>query len=73
MTLFSDIPEIDIEEFRARYPQMYSDPAVDDIYCDPGWRGNLDRTLRHSPVVSEEALVGFRSSIQGAHDYFLDS
>lgn len=28
------LPEIGIEEFRGRYPNMFSDPAVDEIYCD---------------------------------------
>lgn len=35
------LPEIKIEEFRARYPQLFSDPRVDEIYCDPGWGGLL--------------------------------
>ncbi len=35
------LPEIDIKEFRDRYPQMFSNPAVDEIYCDPGWRNLL--------------------------------
>jgi hypothetical protein len=30
------LPEITVEEFRQRYPLLFSDPAVDDIYCNPG-------------------------------------
>lgn len=35
------LPEIDIDEFRERFPRMFSDPAVDEIYCDPGWKNLL--------------------------------
>ena len=35
------LPEIDIEEFRNRYPQIFSDRTVDEIYCDPGWKNIL--------------------------------
>ncbi|WP_454564939.1 hypothetical protein [Pseudomonas sp. AIG] len=53
------LPEIKIEEFRARYPQLFSDPRVDEIYCDPGWRGLLlalcdtlqEHLTRHPNVV----------------------
>lgn len=35
------LPEIDIGEFRERYPEMFSDRAVDEIYCDSGWKNLL--------------------------------
>lgn len=35
------LPEIDIKEFRERFPRIFSDPAVDEIYCDPGWKSLL--------------------------------
>lgn len=40
-TTASVLPEITIEEFRSRYPQLFSDPAVEDVYCNPGWKGIL--------------------------------
>lgn len=59
MVLPAALPEIPIQEFRARYPRLFSDSGVDDIYCSPGWRGILlalcdtlqDRSDRHPGVV----------------------
>lgn len=53
------LPEIDIGEFRQRYPQLFSDPGVDVIYCGPGWKNLLlalcdtlrDHLARHPEVV----------------------
>jgi hypothetical protein len=33
------LPEITVEEFRKRC--FFSNAAVDDIYCNPGWRAIL--------------------------------
>ncbi|VVO62164.1 hypothetical protein [Pseudomonas fluorescens] len=49
------LPEIEIDEFRARYPQLFSDPRVDEIYYDSGWRGllfALRDTLQEHPTAS---------------------
>lgn len=35
------LPEIDIGEFRQRYPQMFSDLGVDEICCGPGGKNIL--------------------------------
>ncbi|WP_439885365.1 hypothetical protein ACTACK_07095 [Pseudomonas syringae] len=32
------LSELEITEFRERYPNLFSDPAVEEIYCDPGWK-----------------------------------
>lgn len=37
-TLPEALPEIDIGQFRKRYPQLFSDSGVDEIYCGPGWK-----------------------------------
>ncbi|MBN6791551.1 hypothetical protein JRG49_09935 [Pseudomonas fulva] len=37
----TETPEISIAEFRERYPLLFADPSVDDIYCSRGWRGLL--------------------------------
>jgi hypothetical protein len=72
------LPEIEIEEFRARYPQLFSDPRVDEIYCDPGWRDlllSLCDTLqshlsRHPDVVP--VTVGQIKSKFGELHFFYD-
>ena len=58
-TLPEALPEIDIREFRKRYPQLFSDSGVDEIYCGPGWKNLLlalcdtlqDHLARHPEVV----------------------
>lgn len=51
-------PQITIEEFRQLYPALFSDPAVEDNYCNTGWRGilisfcdTLQRQLNRHPEV----------------------
>jgi hypothetical protein len=45
------LPEISISKFRDRYPELFTDPSVDDIYCGPGWHGLLvslcDTLIKH--------------------------
>ncbi|WP_313064984.1 hypothetical protein [Pseudomonas sp.] len=72
------LPEIDIEAFRERYPQMFSDPAVDEIYCDPGWRNLLvalcdilqDYMRRHPEVTP--VIIGQIKSKFGELHFFYD-
>lgn len=72
------LPGIKIEEFRSRYPQLFSDPAVDDIYCNPGWRGILvalcdtlqEHSNRHPDVVP--VTVGQIKSKFGELHFFYD-
>lgn len=72
------MPEIKIEEFRSRYPQLFSDPAVEDIYCNPGWRGILlalcdtlqEHSNRHPNVVP--VTVGQIKSKFGELHFFYD-
>lgn len=71
------LPEIDIDEFRARYPQMFSDLAVDEIYCDPGWRNILialcdtlqDHLKRHSEV-SPLTVAQIKSKFGELHFFY---
>ena len=72
------LPELEITEFRERYPKMFSDPAVDEIYCDSGWREILialcdtiqDHLKRHPeiPLVT----VGQIKSKFGELHFFYD-
>jgi len=74
----SALPEITVEEFRSRYPQLFSDPAVEDIYCNPGWRGILlalcctlqEHLNRHPDVVP--VTVGQIKSKFGELHFFYD-
>ena len=71
------LPEIKIEEFRVRYPQLFSDPRVDQIYCDPGWRGLFlalcgalrEHLTRHPDVVP--VTVGQIKSKFGELHFFM--
>ena len=72
------LPDITIEEFRSRYPQLFSDPAVEDIYCNPGWREILlalcdtlaEHSNRHPDVVP--VTVGQIKSKFGELHFFYD-
>lgn len=71
------LPEIDIEEFRERYPHMFSDPAVDEIYCDPGWKNILialcdtlqDYLSRH-PEITPVAVAQIKSKFGELHFFY---
>lgn len=72
------LPEIQIEEFKARYPQLFSDPGVEDIYCEPGWRGlivglcdTLQAHLNRHPDV-EPVIIGQIKSKFGELHFFYD-
>lgn len=71
------LPEIDIEEFRERYPHMFSDPAVDEIYCDPGWRNLLvalydilQDYLRRHPEVTPITIGQIKSKFGELHFFY---
>lgn len=71
------LPEITIEEFRSRHPKLFSDPAVDDIYCNPGWRGILlslyDTLQEHSsryPGVVPVKVGQIKSKFGELHSFY---
>ncbi|MEW5544394.1 hypothetical protein [Pseudomonas soli] len=71
------LPEIDIGEFRQRYPQMFSDPDVDEIYCGPGWKIILlalcdtlrDHLARH-PEVTPITVAQIKSKFGELHFFY---
>ena len=72
------LPEIEIEEFRARYPQLFSDPRVDEIYCNLGWRGllftlcdTLQAHLTRHPGVAPVTIGQIKSKFGELH-FFSD-
>lgn len=72
------LPELDIEEFRERYPQMFCDPTVDDIYCGSGWRDilislcdTLQSHLKRHPEVKAVAVTQVKST-SGELNFFYD-
>ncbi|XVJ50100.1 hypothetical protein ACDZ94_26810 (plasmid) [Pseudomonas sp. UBT] len=71
------LPEIEIEEFRARYPQLFSDPIVDEIYCDPGWRDlllslchTLQSHLTRHPDVMPVTVAQIKSKFGELHFFY---
>lgn len=71
------LPEIDIGEFRERYPLMFSDPAVDEIYCDPGWRqilialcDTLQDHLRRHPDVTPITVAQIKTKFGELHFFY---
>lgn len=71
------LPEIGIEEFRGRYPNMFSDPAVDEIYCDHGWRNllvalcdTLQDYLRRHPEVTPITIEQIKSKFGELHFFY---
>lgn len=71
------LPEIDINEFRERFPQMFSDPAVDEIYCDPGWKNLLIAVcevlqdyLRRHPEVAPVTVAQIKSKFGELHFFY---
>lgn len=70
-------PEITIEEFRNRYPELFSDHSVDDIYCDAGWHGiliglcdTLQWYLKRHPDVSPVTVVQIKSKFGELHFFY---
>lgn len=71
------LPEIKIEEFRARYPHLFSDPGVEDIYCDPGWRDlllalcdTLQSHLNRHPDVATVTIAQIKSKFGELHFFY---
>ena len=69
--------EIDIKEFRERFPQIFSDPAVDEIYCDPGWKNLLIAVcevlqdyLRRHPEVTPVTVAQIKSKFGELHFFY---
>lgn len=71
------LPEIDIKEFRERFPRIFSDPAVDEIYCDPGWKNLLIAVcevlqdyLRRHPEVTPVTVAQIKSKFGELHFFY---
>jgi hypothetical protein len=71
------VPEITIEEFRQRFPVLFSDPAVDDIYCNPGWReilislcDTLQSHLERFPDVTPVTVAQIKSKFGELHFFY---
>lgn len=71
------LPEIDIKEFRGRFPRIFSDPAVDEIYCDPGWKNLLIAVcevlqdyLRRHPDVTPVIVSQIKSKFGELHFFY---
>lgn len=70
-------PEITIEQFRQRFPGLFSDPAVDDIYCNPGWRDillslcdTLQAHLKRYPDVTPVTVAQIKSKLGELHFFY---
>lgn len=71
------LPQIDIDDFRERYPQLFSDLAVDEIYCDPGWKNillalcdTLQHHLKRHPEVSPVTVAQIKSKFGELHFFY---
>ncbi|MBD8805474.1 MULTISPECIES: hypothetical protein [Pseudomonas] len=71
------LPEIDIEEFRGRYPHLFSDPTVDEIYCDPGWKNilialcdTLHNYLNRNPEITPVTVAQIKSKFGELHFFY---
>lgn len=71
------LPEIDINEFRNRYPQIFSDPAVDEFYCNPGWKNLpiavcdvLQDYLSRHPEVTPVTVAQIKSKCGELHFFY---
>lgn len=70
-------PEITLAEFRERYPLLFADPSVDDIYCSRGWRGLLfslcdvlQAHLDRHPDVSQVVVAQVKSKFGELHFFY---
>jgi len=70
-------PEITIEEFRTRYPELFSDLAVDEIYCDSGWHGilvalcdTLQSYLKRYPSVPPVTVEQIKTKFGELHFFY---
>lgn len=73
----TETPEISIAEFRERYPLLFSDPSVDDIYCSRGWRDllvtlcdTLQAHLDRHPDVSQVVVAQVKSKFGELHFFY---
>lgn len=71
------LPEIDIGEFRERYPEMFSDRAVDEIYCDSGWTNllialcdTLQDYLNRHPEITPVTVAQGKSKFGELHFFY---
>lgn len=70
-------PEISLAEFRERYPLLFSDPSVDDIYCSRGWHGLLvslcdvlQEHLDKHPEVQQVVVAQVKSKFGELHFFY---
>lgn len=70
-------PEITLAEFRERYPLLFSDPSVDDIYCSRGWRDllvslcdTLQAHLDRNPDVLQVVVAQVKSKFGELHFFY---
>ncbi|WP_349970027.1 hypothetical protein [Pseudomonas caspiana] len=75
--IIQPLPELEITEFRERYPNMFSDQAVDEIYCDPGWReilialcDTIQDHLRRHPEVPAVTIGQIKSKFGELHFFY---
>ncbi|MBA6144376.1 MULTISPECIES: hypothetical protein [Pseudomonas] len=73
----TETPEFSIAEFRERYPLLFADPSVDDIYCSRGWRGLLfslcdvlQAHLDRHPDVSQVVVAQVKSKFGELHFFY---
>lgn len=71
------LSELEITEFRERYPNLFSDPAVDEIYCDPGWKeilialcDTIQDHLKRRPEVTPLTVGQIKSKFGELHFYY---
>ncbi|WP_412481384.1 hypothetical protein [Pseudomonas asiatica] len=70
-------PEITLAEFRERYPLLFSDSSVDDIYSSRGWRDllvslcdTLQAQLDRHPEVPQVVVAQVRSKFGELHFFY---
>lgn len=70
-------PQIDIKEFRERYPQLFADPGVDEIYCDSGWKeilialcDTLQDYLGRHPEVAPVTVAQVKTKFGELHFFY---
>lgn len=73
----TETPEFSIAECRERYPLLFADPSVDDIYCSRGWRGLLfslcdvlQAHLDRHPDVSQVVVAQVKSKFGELHFFY---
>lgn len=71
------LAELEITEFRERYPKMFSDPGVDEIYCDAGWReilvalcDTIEDHLERHPEVPTVTIGQIKSKFGELHFFY---